>query len=183
MARNRNEWGPDGEAIFADGAKRGLTAREIATALSAAGVRGASTATIQRRLREKLGPRATSKVPLPVVADPPSRPVALDEIPDDEEELSHAGATELDWWLSEVKRALEQAKGGTDTDGNPIPANPAVLASLAARATALLEAKRKAAPPVYVDPNDALDIREAADRAHRLFHETLRNLIGNRKLA
>ena len=180
MARNRNDWGPDGEAIFADGAKRGLTAREIAAAMQAVGVKGASSATIQRRLREKLGPRATSKVPLPTVADPPARPVALDDIPEDEETLSSASTTELDWWLSEVKRALVNAKGGTDTDGNPIPANPAVLASLAARATALLEAKRKAAPPVYVDPNDALDIVEAAGRARRLFHDTLSNIIGNR---
>ena len=76
--------------------------------------------------------------------------------------------------------ALRGQAGPRERDGNPIPANPAVLASLAARATALLEAKRKAAPPVYVDPNDALDIVEAAGRARRLFHDTLSNIIGNR---
>lgn len=180
MARKRNEWGPKGEEIFADMTRRGLSASEISGALKAAGIAGASPATVQRRQREMLGPRRMSSGSAEV---PPSRPTVLDDVPEDDEELARASATELDWWLAEVKSAYERAKGGEDEDGRPLPGNPAAMASLAARATALLEAKRKASPPVFVDPNDALDIREAAERARKLFHDTLHNIIGNRGIA
>jgi hypothetical protein len=180
MARKRNDWGPKGEEIFADMTRRGLTAGEVSAALKAAGISGASPATVQRRQREFLGPRRVSASP---VEAPASRPTVLDDVPEDAEELAKASASELDWWLGEVKQAYERAKGGEDEDGHPLPGNPAAMASLAARATALLEAKRKASPPVFVDPNDALDIREAAERARKLFHETLHNIIGNRGLS
>lgn len=180
MARKRNEWGTKGEEIFADMTRRGLTAGEISAALKAAGISGASPATVQRRQREVLGPRKISAVGTP---DAPARPAVLDDVPEDAEELSGATPSELDWWLAEVKQAYEVAKGGQDEEGRPLPSNPAAMASLAARATALLEAKRKASPPVFVDPNDALDIRESAERARKLFHETLHNIISNRGIA
>jgi hypothetical protein len=174
MARKRGNWGPKGEEILADGAKRGLGAPEIASLLAAAGVKGASQATVQRRLRDHLGARRSSKSSAVAKAVPMASPipsVVLDAVPSDPEDMAEATPAELDWWLAEVKEAFEQAK---------IDGNTAAQASLAARATALLEAKRKSAPPEVVDPNDALDIREAAARGRALFFSTLENLIGNR---
>ncbi len=67
---------------------------------------------------------------------------------------------QLSWWLAEVKLAFGAAK----TAGNI-----AAQASLAARATALLEAKRKSAPPPIVDPNDNPDfIAMAANFRERM---------------
>ena len=83
-------------------------------------------------------------MPLP----PASAPAVLSSIPEDPATLDAATPGELDWWLSEVKLAFEAAKGAD---------NVAAQASLAARATALLEAKRKSAPPPVVDPNENPD--------------------------
>ena len=92
-------------------------------------------------------------------------------MPEDPEALEGAPADQLSRWLARVERAAAEAeKHG----------NLAVVAALTARATALLEAQRKAAPPPVNDPNEAPDMVEAADRARRLFHDTISNIIGNR---
>lgn len=182
MPRKRNEWGPKGDQIFADMTRRGLPAGEIAAAMKVAGVSGASKATVERRQRETVGPRRNSAHALESAAAPTSRPAVLDTVPEAAEELEAASLGDLDWWLAEVYAAALVAKGTKDDEGNVVGCNPAVLASLAARATALLEAKRKASPPVFVDPNDAFDIREAAAKGRALFFETLENIIANRGL-
>jgi hypothetical protein len=59
----------------------------------------------------------------------------------------------------EIREAFERAK----VDGNI-----AAQASLAARAVAVLEARRKAAPPEAADPNAYPDLVEAAERCKAL---------------
>lgn len=64
MGGRRVAWGDRGDAIFTDGLARGLTGEEISSAMRRAGVRGASPATVKRRMRERTGPVRTSrKVP------------------------------------------------------------------------------------------------------------------------
>jgi hypothetical protein len=69
--------------------------------------------------------------------------------------LDEAPPETLAWWLAEVRASFDVAKA----DGNI-----AAQASLAARATALLEAQRKATPPTPVDPNEHPDLVAAAER-------------------
>lgn len=63
MAGKRLAWGERGDAIFADGLARGLSGDEISAALRRAGVRGASPASVKRRLQERRGPVRTSSKP------------------------------------------------------------------------------------------------------------------------
>ncbi len=180
------QWPPEIEAKFAKLAREGLSARKIATSLKAMGAEGASVATVGRRLRERLGPRRSGKtvesapvaVPkvqksAPVPPVPPASDGAPGDLPDEPAELDASPAEQLDWWLVQVRAAFERAKIGD---------NVAAQASLSARATALLEAKRKGSPPAVADPNEALDIKAAAERGKRLMFETLENLIANRAL-
>ena len=152
-------------------AKEGASAKAIATALSADGVPGASEASVGRRLRERLGDRRAGKSVGQVGAAPLAEDGAPSDIPTAPDELAEAPLEQLSWWLDEVREAFEKAKG---------VGNIAAQAALAARATALLEAQRKGAPPPAVDPNDALDIRLAAQKGRALFFETLENIIENR---
>lgn len=71
MGRNRQTWGHDAESILSDGARRGLTALEIHVALLRRGVRGASLATVKRRLAEVRGRPASRG---PIARPPPSAP-------------------------------------------------------------------------------------------------------------
>ena len=83
----------------------------------------------------------------------------LPGIPSDPDELAEAPLAQLDWWGLEIREAFERAK----LDGNI-----AAQASLAARAVAVLEARRKAAPPEQADPNAYPDLVEAAERCKAL---------------
>lgn len=86
-------------------------------------------------------------------------PALLAGIPSDPDELAEAPLAQLDWWGLEIREAFERAK----LDGNI-----AAQASLAARAVAVLEARRKAAPPEAADPNAYPDLVEAAERCKAL---------------
>lgn len=61
MGGKRSNWGPHGDAIFADGIRRGLTGEEISSAMRGAGVKGASPATVKRRMLEQKGSTRLSK--------------------------------------------------------------------------------------------------------------------------
>lgn len=182
MARKRTDWNEGTWTNFRAMVNQGLSAHEIAEKLTAQGVVGASRATVGRRAREILGARQSRGPVAPAATtsakvSPPSPPSvepsaeSLEDVPEDPAELEGAPADQLPRWLSRVERAAAAAERH---------GNLAVVAALTARATALLEAQRKAAPPPVNDPNEAPDMVEAADRARRLFHDTLRNLIGNR---
>ena len=171
MAPPKAKWPPKAQRKFDRMAKEGASAKAIATALSADGVPGASEASVGRRLRAVLGDRRAGKSVGQVAAAPLAEDGAPSDIPTAPDELAEAPLEQLTWWLDEVKVAFEMAKKA---------GNVAAQASLAARATALLEARRKGAPPPAIDPNDALDIRLAAQKGRALFFETLENIIENR---
>ena len=171
MAPPKAKWPPKAQRKFDRMAKGGASAKAIAAALSADGVPGASEASVGRRLRAVLGDRRAGKSVGQVAAAPLAEDGAPSDIPTAPDELAEAPLEQLTWWLDEVKVAFEMAKKA---------GNVAAQASLAARATALLEARRKGAPPPAIDPNDALDIRLAAQKGRALFFETLENIIENR---
>ena len=145
MARKKTEWTPAEQAKFSAMVRRGLPAVEIAAELTRLGVRGASHSTVTRRMRELKGsrPRALEAEAVPVAG-----------VPDDPAAVEAAPVAMIDVWLTRVDQAYRAA----EDDGNL-----AVQASLAARATALLEARRKASPPPAVDPNELPDLVAAAE--------------------
>lgn len=164
MARKAKPFSAAAEAAMLARMKAGGTVAEVAKAGSAAGGRPISTTAAHRWVAERRSPIRSTKAraaeaaqragkkstPRPPVAPlpPASTPAVLSGIPEDPAALDAATPGELDWWLSEVKAAFEAAKNAD---------NVAAQASLAARATALLEAKRKSAPPPVVDPNENPD--------------------------
>ena len=129
-------------------ARQGRSERAIVAALGA----GAPSRATVRRYIDRM---AAEKPPKAA----PGSDRTLPGIPNDPDELAEAPLTQLDWWGLEIREAFERAK----LDGN-IPAQ----ASLAARAVAVLEARRKAAPPEQADPNAYPDLVEAAERCKAL---------------
>lgn len=129
-------------------ARQGRSERAIVAAL---GPGAPSRATVRRYIDRMAAEKAPAKAPKPA----PGSDRTLPGIPSDPDELAEAPLAQLDWWGLEIREAFEKAKGV----GN-IPAQ----ASLAARAVAVLEARRKAAPPEQADPNAYPDLVEAAER-------------------
>lgn len=56
------------------------------------------------------------------------------------------------------------------------------MGSMGRLLVAIEEHRRKIAPPPVEDPNEAIDIRAAAERAKRIDFETLENIIANATL-
>ena len=129
-------------------ARQGRSERAIVAALGA----GAPSRATVRRYIDRM---AAEKPPKAA----PGSDRTLPGIPSDPDELAEAPLTQLDWWGLEIREAFERAK----SDGNI-----AAQASLAARAVAVLEARRKAAPPEAADPNAYPDLVEAAERCKAL---------------
>lgn len=129
-------------------ARQGRSERAIVAALGA----GAPSRATVRRYIDRMAAEKPTKAP-------PKSDRTLPGIPSDPDELAEAPLTQLDWWGLEIREAFERAK----LDDN-IPAQ----ASLAARAVAVLEARRKAAPPEQADPNAYPDLVEAAERCKAL---------------
>jgi len=178
MSRKRANWTPAGETLFDALAAQGLPAGEIAQRLQAAGERGASRATVGRRLAERAGPRrsgragnadATPAAP-PSEPAPSSTPSPTDVLADPEPDESTT-TEEIATWLERVDRAYSAAKATN---------NAPAIAALAARATALIEARRKAAPPPPPDPNERPDLVEAAGRARALLRKKLEAALARR---
>lgn len=143
-------------------ARQGRSERAIVAALGAG---APSRATVRRyidRMAAEKRDAAPAKAPPRAETPPKAAPGSdrtLPGIPSDPDELAEAPLAQLDWWGLEIREAFERAK----LDDN-IPAQ----ASLAARAVAVLEARRKAAPPEQADPNAYPDLVEAAERCKAL---------------
>lgn len=129
-------------------ARQGRSERAIVAALGAG---APSRATVRRYIDRMAAEKPTKAAP--------KSDRTLPGIPSDPDELAEAPLTQLDWWGLEIREAFERAK----SDGNI-----AAQASLAARAVAVLEARRKAAPPEAADPNAYPDLVEAAERCKAL---------------
>lgn len=171
MARRQTAWTAAQEAEFRRLARSGISAAEISARLQRAGVPGASTSSIDRRVRAMMGTRrahgksaaqvakATGKrarvAPGPAAAPVPapvsSRPAAADlaDIPDDPEVLASATPHELDMWIARANATYERALEAE---------NLAVQVTSIGKAKELLDAKRKATPPVVPDPNEHPDM-------------------------
>lgn len=133
-------------------ARAGRSERAIVAAL---GPGAPSRATVRRYIDRMAAERREASRPKAA----PGSDRTLPGIPSDPDELAEAPLAQLDWWGLEIREAFERAKA----DGNI-----AAQASLAARAVAVLEARRKAAPPEAADPNAYPDLVEAAERCKAL---------------
>ena len=171
MAPPKAKWPAKVQRKFDKMVAEGASNEAIEAALAPYGIRGTSAASVGRRRVDRDGNRRAGKSVGQVAAAHLAEDGAPSDIPTAPDELAEAPLEQLAWWLDEVREAFEVAKKA---------GNVAAQASLAARATALLEARRKGAPPPAVDPNDALDIRLAAQKGRALFFETLENIIENR---
>lgn len=146
-------------------ARQGRSERAIVAALGA----GAPSRATVRRYIDRMAAEKRNATLSPAsqnakrdagpILPAPKSDRTLPGIPSDPDELAEAPLAQLDWWGLEIREAFERAK----SDGN-IPAQ----ASLAARAVAVLEARRKAAPPEQADPNAYPDLVEAAERCKAL---------------
>jgi hypothetical protein len=191
MPRKKREWPATVERKLGTLVRKGLTAAEIAAQLTADGVPGASVATVGRRMRDLRGTvRATKAASKPVapelagkakadaakVTTAPKEPVArvLSDVPEDAAELDAAPMAQIDLWLERIDGAWATAE---------LDNNLAAQASLAARATALLEAKRKGSPPPVQDPNDAPDLIDAAKTAREKIMRKLEQAIERKAAA
>lgn len=181
MSRKRTNWTDAGEKLFDALAAQGLPAGEIAKRLAALGEQGASRATVGRRLSERVGsrrapraapvevaPRERATVPTarPARGLSPSSPALpnIAEVLAEPEPTESATLEEINMWLSRVDRAYILAEESGNT---------AAMAALAGRATALVDTRRKAAPPPPVDPNAFPDLVDAASRAKTLLVKKL----------
>ena len=139
-------------------ARQGRSERAIVAALGAG---APSRATVRRYIDRMAASPASqnAKRDAGPILPAPKSDRTLPGIPSDPDELAEAPLAQLDWWGLEIREAFERAK---------IDGNIAAQASLAARAVAVLEARRKAAPPEAADPNAYPDLVEAAERCKAL---------------
>lgn len=177
MARKRIGLTAAQEAKLEAMARSGATLESITKALRRAGA-DISPATVSRRVREIKGkpnageaPRARPipsplETPPPAVAKrarakpaevpPPPLPASPDDIPE------NADPSVLDAWLEETRELATQARNEGELDG---------FAKMGRLAAALLEHKRKAAPPPKQDPNEDPDMVALAARVAKRLHD------------
>ncbi len=136
-----------------EGQRCGKSAGEIAAELKAAGVKGASKATVFRRLRDLQRAAVT----------PPELPGSPDEIPEG------ADVETLDHWIAVAKTMGEQAQRDK---------NIAAIGAMGRLVATLLEHRRKAAPKHVDDPNDSLDMIAAAKKAREILHRYVARAVG-----
>ncbi|MCL2777730.1 MAG: hypothetical protein FWD73_06970 [Polyangiaceae bacterium] len=163
MARKRTVYGPDVEAKIRSGLERGQPAEAIAKELTAAGVKGASRATIDRRMREMRGRTASPRLFLGrrvAASDVPSPP--LPESPEDIP--SDADPDTIGRWIALAEQKGQDAANRGDLAG---------FGAMGRLAATLLEHRRKAAPPPRVDPNERPDMIAAKERARADFHRLI----------
>lgn len=181
MARKRTQWGPEVEARIVALMSRGGTATSISTALAAAGVKGASRATVARRMQELAGRvkaekaervkarRASAKAEpaapvhvAPVVEERPPLPATPEAIPDD------ADPSTLKWWLEKAEELARQAEAEGDLDA---------FGKMGRLASTLLEHRRKAEPPPKADPNEHPDVVALAAAAREMLHKMIDQVV------
>lgn len=164
MARKRNDYGPDGEALIKAHMARGGTVLSITQALRAGPVPTATTATVHRRMKElrhevheaRLARRREATTDS-IDSSGEELPTSPDQVPD--------GATTADYdrWIARAERMADDA----DAEGD------VKAAAVAGRLVGFFMAeRRKAAPEPIVDPDDHPDMvamgAEATSRLERL---------------
>jgi hypothetical protein len=170
MARKRIDFGADVDGQIRALTAKGGTAKSIAATLSAAGVKGSSSATIGRRMRELRGtigaPSPRSKAPTP--APPPDSAAA--PLPSKPEEIpADATPTQLDRWITQADDAVNAAEAAE---------NLPLMGQMLRVAASLAETRRKATPPEPPDPNANPDMIAAAKRARAALHKLIDSAVG-----
>lgn len=172
MPRKKREFSAKVEAQISAMATAGGTAQAISKALRAAGVKGASPATVGRRLRElRRGvttPRAGSRAELRAAyASPEQTDSPLPETP---EAIPEGTAlSQIERWLKRAEAMGKIAVEKGDLAG---------MGQMGRLTSALLEAKRKATPPDKDDPKDNPDMGAAAARARATLHKYIDQALG-----
>jgi hypothetical protein len=164
MGRKRIDLGHEVEGQIRALMARGGTVESITAALVAGGVKGASSATIGRRMRELRGEvnagraerLANSRPPL-ASTPPPPIPSAPEEIPEG------ASLSELASLRTRCKEALDMAEAESDLK---------LVGQLIRVQASLEDLIRKATPAKAADPNDSPDMAklgaEVAERLHKM---------------
>lgn len=172
MPRTKREFSAKVEAQITALMTAGGTAQAISKVLVAAGVKGASPATVGRRMRElRTGPpapRAGSRAELraayaaPDAGDSPM-PTSPEAIPEG------TALSQIERWLKRAEAMGKKAVAKGDLAG---------MGQMGRLTSALLEAKRKATPPEKDDPKDNPDMASAAARARSLLHKYIDQALG-----
>lgn len=166
MPRTRIDFTAKTEAKIVAMMGKGGTAKSISKVLLAAGVDGASPATITRRMRELRGKVKAEKAPAqPARSRAPRRPPATEQpLPPTPEAIPEgASLDELNEWLRRAEKMGRAAEEAGDLQG---------LGAMGRLSASLLEARRKAQPVVKPDPNDDPDMvamgEQVAAELHKL---------------
>jgi hypothetical protein len=157
MARPQIDLGRTIEAEIRIRAARGENARTIAEALGQPKLQQ----TINRRIKKLAGQPAKR-------AAEPAKTTSPEDVPDNVPE--NTPTEDLDRWLAAVEKGLSRA----EADGNL-----SALASLAAKATALMALRHKSAPLPKPDPNDNPDYVAAKEKARARFLALIDDAIRN----
>lgn len=172
MARTRTEFSQATEDQIRALMARGGTARSISETLTAAGVKGASRATIGRRMVELRRGRPGFAAALAAAggapSEPPPAPDSAGALPPTEDEVRGADPATLASLLERARKAGAIAAA----EGN--------LAGIGAMGRLELQIQvemRKATPPAVPDPNEDVDMvrlgAEVAARLHKLVDQVL----------
>lgn len=160
MPRKRNDFTPKDEKRLAGLMASGGTALSISKAMLAAGVKGASPATVGRRMRELRGDVAPKRV-AKSSATPPSDYAMSDDsivsdspLPSSPEEIPAGTAlSQIERWLKRAEAMGKAAVGKGDLAG---------MGQMGRLTSALLEARRKATPVEKDDPTESPDMQKLA---------------------
>jgi hypothetical protein len=155
-------------AYVLDRGRAGVSAEAIAAELKARGAEGWSRPTVGRFLREQIGSRRARKSSNHMLAAEPVEPeaeLAPPELP------AGAALAEIEDLLVVARRQLAAAEAAS---------NGALCASLIARATALLEAKRKATPEPPPDPNTDPDMIRLGEQVRVRLYKRLDDALKKR---
>ncbi len=172
MPRKKRAFSAKVEAQITTLMGAGGTAAAISKALLASGVKGASPATVGRRMRELRGDvravaagsraelRAAYAAPEPADSPMPTSPEAIPE---------GTALSQIERWLKRAEAMGKKAVAKGDLAG---------MGQMGRLTSALLEAKRKATPPEKDDPKDNPDMAAAAARARALLHKYIDQALG-----
>ncbi len=130
-------------------ASRGLGQGEIAKIV------GVGIGTVNNYLKTKVTSLPETPPAVPLTGEAEDTP---DEIPEG------VDVGTVDKWIRKIERAAETAEQAREFNA---------MSSLMTKLTALLEHKRKAAPPAPPDPNQNPDFVEAARRARERLHKLI----------
>ncbi len=178
MPRERNDFSARDEKRLAALMAAGGTAKSISKAMLAAGVKGASPATVSRRMRELRGDVAPRRVARSSASKPADYAMSDQAItgdtplPASPEEIPEGTA------LSQIERWLQRAEamGKIAVEKGDL----AAMGQMGRLTSALLEAKRKATPIAKDDPTDSPDMLKLAQQVEVRLLKYVDDIVGGK---